>query len=104
MNPVSRHSSLTGTSDASKYWGINQSITYGSTPILSSTAGIVDTGTTLLYIATDAFKRYVQATGAKADEQTETGLYTITAAQYGALKTLEFKIVGTMSFTGQFLC
>ena len=43
---------LTTTSPASSYWGINQSISYGSTTILSSTAGVVDTGTTLILIAT----------------------------------------------------
>ncbi|KAG2044365.1 aspartic peptidase domain-containing protein [Suillus americanus] len=43
---------ITTTNPASTYWGINESITYGSTTILSSTAGIVDTGTTFLYIAT----------------------------------------------------
>ncbi|EIM87136.1 family A1 protease [Stereum hirsutum FP-91666 SS1] len=83
---------LTSTAPASKYWGIDQSITYGTTSILTNTAGIVDTGTTLLYIATEAFNRYVEATGAKQDAP--TGFYTITAAQYGALKTLNFKIGG----------
>ncbi|KAG2044376.1 aspartic peptidase domain-containing protein [Suillus americanus] len=43
---------ITTTNPASTYWGINESITYGSTTILSSTAGIVDTGTTFIYIAT----------------------------------------------------
>ena len=43
---------LTTTSPASGYWGIDQSITYGSDTILSSTAGVVDTGTTLILIAT----------------------------------------------------
>jgi saccharopepsin len=42
---------ITGTSPASAYWGIDQSLTYGSSTILSSTAGIVDTGTTLVLIA-----------------------------------------------------
>ena len=42
---------LTTTSPASLYWGIDQSITYGGSTILSSTAGIVDTGTTLILIA-----------------------------------------------------
>ena len=39
-------SPLTTTSPASEYWGIDQSITYGSaeTAILTATAGIVDTG------------------------------------------------------------
>jgi pepsin A len=43
---------LTTTSPSSYYWGIDQSITYGNTSILSATAGIVDTGTTLILIAT----------------------------------------------------
>ena len=49
------YTSVTTTSPASLYWGIDESITHGSgTTILSSTAGIVDTGTTLVLIATDA--------------------------------------------------
>ena len=43
---------LTTTSPASTFWGIDQSISYGGTTILSETAGIVNTGTTLLLIAT----------------------------------------------------
>lgn len=42
---------LTTTSPASYYWGIDQSISYGRSTILSETAGIVDTGTTLVLIA-----------------------------------------------------
>jgi pepsin A len=42
---------ITSTSPASAYWGIDQSISYGTTTILSTTAGIVDTGTTLILIA-----------------------------------------------------
>ena len=36
---------ITSTSPASSYWGIDASIAYGDTSILSLTAGIVDTGT-----------------------------------------------------------
>lgn len=43
---------LTTTQPSSFYWGINGSVKYGSKTILSSTAGIVDTGTTLVLIAT----------------------------------------------------
>ena len=52
------------------YWGINQDVTYGQngTSLLSGNAGIVDTGTTLLLIATDAFQKYQQATGATLDK------------------------------------
>jgi hypothetical protein len=34
------------------FWGINQTITFGSTTILNNGAGVVDTGTTLLLLAT----------------------------------------------------
>jgi hypothetical protein len=36
--------SVTKTSPASEFWGIDQSITYGTSKILSSKAGIFDTG------------------------------------------------------------
>jgi hypothetical protein len=42
---------VTTTSPASQFFGVDQSITFGSTPILSATAGIVDTGTTLVLLA-----------------------------------------------------
>ncbi|KAK0208939.1 aspartic peptidase A1 [Desarmillaria ectypa] len=84
---------LTNTYPASVYWGIDESITYGtSTTILSSTAGIVDTGTTLVYIASDAFARYRSATGATLDSN--TGLLRITSSQYSNLSSLFFKING----------
>ena len=51
VGPVS-YVPLTTTSPASTFWGIDQSIFYGADVILSSTAGIVDTGTTLILIAT----------------------------------------------------
>ncbi|EIW80837.1 aspartic proteinase [Coniophora puteana RWD-64-598 SS2] len=84
---------ITTTSPANEFWGIDQSITYGdSTSILSSTAGIVDTGSTLVLIATDAFERYQQATGAVTDNV--TGLLRITLGQYENLKDLNFNIGG----------
>ncbi|KAH0829210.1 acid protease [Lanmaoa asiatica] len=92
---------LTTTFPASEFWGIDQSISYGGTTILSSTAGIVDTGTTLILIATvrssrnpaDAFKRYQSLTSATLDST--TGLLTITSSQYANLQTLSFNIGGT---------
>jgi len=83
---------VTSTSPASEYWGIDQDVTYNGTTLLSS-SGIVDTGTTLIYIATDAYTKYVKATGAKLDST--TGLLKVTAAQYAALKPLNFVIGGT---------
>jgi len=60
---------ITHTSPASQYWGIDQTVSYGAsgTQLLKS-SGIVDTGTTLLLIATDAFQAYQKATGATLDQ------------------------------------
>ncbi|KAI0365368.1 acid protease [Pilatotrama ljubarskyi] len=83
---------VTSTAPASSYVGIDQSITYGSagTTILSSTAGITDTGTTLVLIASDALSAYQAATGAVADSA--TGLLKITAEQFANLESLFFHI------------
>jgi len=84
---------LTSTSPANEFWGINQSIRYGtSTSILSSTAGIVDTGTTLILIADDALTRYQRATGAVQDNA--TGLLRVTTSQFSNLQSLFFTING----------
>lgn len=83
---------ITTTSPASNYWGIDQSVAYGDTTILNTTAGIVDTGTTLLLLATDAFQAYQQATGGVEDQT--TGLLTITQDQYNNLQSLFFNIGG----------
>ncbi|KAG1843018.1 aspartic peptidase domain-containing protein [Suillus subalutaceus] len=58
---------ITTTNPESTYWGINESITYGSTMILSNTAGIVDTSTTYIFVATDAYTKYKAETGATVD-------------------------------------
>ncbi|KAH9841357.1 acid protease [Rhodofomes roseus] len=86
---------ITTTSPASNYWGINQDVTYGQngTSLLSGNGGIVDTGTTLLLIATDAFQKYQKATGATMDST--TGLLSITEAQYNNLQSLYFTIGST---------
>ncbi|KAG2755115.1 hypothetical protein P692DRAFT_20861605 [Suillus brevipes Sb2] len=69
---------LTTTYRASYYWGFNQSITYGSTTILSETAGIIDTNFILVFISTNAFR--VFQSGATSDES--TGLFRIDSTQY----------------------
>ncbi|KAI0755096.1 acid protease [Daedaleopsis nitida] len=86
---------ITATSPASAYWGIDQSVTYGGasgTPLLRASAGIVDTGTTLLLLATDAFQAYQRATGATLDRA--TGLLTLSDAQFSSLESLFFNIGG----------
>ncbi|KAG9312018.1 acid protease [Chiua virens] len=84
---------LTTTFPSSRFWGIDQSITYGDTTVLTSTSGIVDTGTTLILIATHAFQQYKSLTGATLDSA--TGLLTITSSQYANLQMLSFNIGGT---------
>lgn len=61
---------ITTTSPASAYWGADMSFTYGKDgkTIMPLTSGIVDTGTTLVMIASDAFQKYKEATGAELDE------------------------------------
>ncbi|KAF8170922.1 aspartic peptidase domain-containing protein [Pholiota molesta] len=85
---------ITSTSPASQYWGIDQTITYGSSgTVLLTSSGIVDTGTTLLLIATDAFNTYQTNTGATLDQT--TGLLTVTDDQLSNLQSLFFKIGST---------
>ncbi|EKM49034.1 uncharacterized protein PHACADRAFT_107685 [Phanerochaete carnosa HHB-10118-sp] len=85
---------LSTTPPASTFWGIDESITYGTSGIniLNETAGIVDTGTTLLLIASDAAMRYQQATGAVLDNS--TGLFRLTPSQFANLQSLFFHING----------
>ncbi|KAG2070301.1 acid protease [Suillus decipiens] len=73
-----------------KFWGIDSGIAYGNRVILTSTAGIVDCGTTLILIATDAYERYRRETGAIYD--LATTLLTISEDKYGALHNLHFYI------------
>ncbi|KAF5366346.1 hypothetical protein D9757_011466 [Collybiopsis confluens] len=74
------------------YWGIAQTVTYGSTTVLNNLQGIVDTGTTLIYLTPNSFNSYIKATGAVFDD--DTGLYKLTTAQFSALKNLNFVIGG----------
>ncbi|PPR05338.1 LOW QUALITY PROTEIN: hypothetical protein CVT26_011601 [Gymnopilus dilepis] len=83
---------VTSTAPSSEFWGIDQTITYGSTTILSQTAGIVDTGTTLVLLASDGFAAYQKATGGVNDRN--TGLLKITSAQFSNLQPLVFKTGG----------
>ena len=90
---------ITTSSSSNRFWGLDQAIDYGSTSILSNTAGIIDSGTATLLIATDAFQRYQTATGATLDSN--TGLLALPAAQFSELQSLFFTINGVeFEFTG----
>lgn len=61
---------------ASEYWGIAvAAFTYGSTS-LGSASGIVDTGTTLIYIPTTAYNKFLSATGGKTDSNSGLAVFT----------------------------
>jgi len=88
------YTAVTTTEPASYYVGITQSITYGtSTTILSESAGIADTGTTLILLSPTAYEKYEKATGATYDD--DTGLLRLTTAEYDKLESLYFDIGGT---------
>ncbi len=57
------HSPITGTSPSKKYWGVDAAFLYGTNrgvlyTILGTTAGVIDAGTTLLYIGTGMLLRF----------------------------------------------
>ncbi|KAG6327932.1 hypothetical protein ID866_11157 [Astraeus odoratus] len=83
---------VTTSDPASLYWGIDASISYNGSSILSLSAGIIDTATALILIADDAFSRYQSATGATLEPS--TGLYTISDDQYNNIQVLSFDIGG----------
>ncbi|KZT38604.1 acid protease [Sistotremastrum suecicum HHB10207 ss-3] len=87
---------ITSAYPSCAFWGIDQNFTYGSTSLSPGLSGIVDTGTTLLLLATDIYDKYVQATGARLDKN--SGLLRITQAQYQNLQNLNF-IIGGTTFT-----
>lgn len=78
-------SSVTSTPGASRYWGINATSTYGNETIMPLASGILDTGTTLVLLASDFFQKYKNVTGAVLDH--ETGLLKLTKAQFAQLET-----------------
>jgi hypothetical protein len=47
--------SITKSSPSRDYWGIDQTVTYAGMTICKDVAGIVDTGTTMILLATGAY-------------------------------------------------
>ncbi|KAG2361484.1 acid protease [Suillus spraguei] len=85
-----RFTPTTLTFPSSRYWGFDQRITYGPRIILGLTAGIIDSSSTFIWLASDAFDRYRVETGGNLDAATR--LLTITPAQYDNLLDLDFHI------------
>lgn len=89
-------SSVTSTPTASNYWGINATATYGNkkTTIMPLASGILDTGTTLVLLASDFFDEYKSVTGAVLDEK--TGFLKLTKTQFAQLETF-YIVAGDVS-------
>ncbi|OAX38322.1 acid protease [Rhizopogon vinicolor AM-OR11-026] len=88
---------VTETYPAAGYWGVNVSdVIYGSHSVIpQSTAGVVDTGTTLILIADDFFAVYMAAIpGAYIDDN--TGLIVIPASSVAGMQPLKFKFGKTV--------
>ncbi|EMD36918.1 hypothetical protein CERSUDRAFT_137265 [Gelatoporia subvermispora B] len=85
---------LTTTEPANQFVGIDQDMLYGTkdstTVLLEGASGIVDTGTSLLLIASDAFQQYLTLTGATPDDA--TGLLKIDPKDYAKVHSLWFRI------------
>ncbi|KAG2353839.1 aspartic peptidase domain-containing protein [Suillus spraguei] len=92
---------LTNTMPALTHWGFDQRIVYGNTEILQLTAGVVDSATTFIWIASDAYDRYKTLTRANYDPR--TGMLSITTKQYDALWPLQFHIGGVRQFSNLYL-
>jgi len=88
---------VTTTYPSNYYWGVNVTgATYGATTVIpGSYAGIVDTGTTLIYIADDWYTTYQNSIpGAYYDEE-YTGLIVIPDSSIPLLQPFDFYIGGT---------
>lgn len=99
---------------AAAYWGISiASFTYGSTTLASGATGIVDTGTTLIYIPTSAYNKFLSAAGGSTDNNSGLAAfstkptanfsikfgsttYTLTPAQY-LVPTAQYSAFGLSS-------
>lgn len=86
---------ITTVEPANHYWGIDQSLAYGSqkATLFDTTSGIVDTGSTLLLISQEAYETYCNLTNAKMDSY--TGLLKISDDDFAKLESLYFGIGGT---------
>lgn len=79
---------------ASSYWGINTAgLSYGSTSLEGAASAIVDTGTTLIYIPSSAYSKFLSASGGTTDSS--SGL-----ARWTKAPTSNFVItIGSVAYT-----
>ncbi|PCH39175.1 aspartic peptidase A1 [Wolfiporia cocos MD-104 SS10] len=87
---------VTATEPAGYYWGVNVTgATYGATTVIpGSYAGIVDTGTTLIYIADNWYSTYQASIPGAYYDSEDTGLIVIPESSVASLKNFTFQIGG----------
>ncbi|KZT68718.1 acid protease [Daedalea quercina L-15889] len=85
---------VTTTFPSAYYWGINVTgATYGKTTVIpGSYAGIVDTGTTLIYIADDWFQTYVDSIPGAYYDGNNTGLIVIPFESIALMEPFTFYV------------
>ena len=67
---------------AAPYWGLGSlSFSYGSTSLATGASGIVDTGTTLIYIPSTAYSRFLSATGGSTDPNSGLAVFSTRPTQ-----------------------
>lgn len=72
---------------AAPYWGLSiASFTYGSTTLATSQTGIIDTGTTLIYIPTTAYNKFLSASGGSTDSNSGLAAFTTKPTSNFAIK------------------
>lgn len=67
-----QYTSLQTSGAAAPFWGISASFKYNNTKLGSTKAGIVDTGTTLIYFPTHSYQAFLKATNGTDDSGSAT--------------------------------
>ncbi|CAE6472401.1 unnamed protein product [Rhizoctonia solani] len=84
---------ITENEPLNKYWGFDQVIKYGDQILQPSSAGVLDSGATMIYITDKAFQKYSESIpGSKIDPSTE--LLEIPQESIDKMKSLFFYING----------
>jgi hypothetical protein len=87
-----RFSPLSTKPLANQYWAVDASFSYNGRALMPATPTVLDSGTTLIVLNSDAFQQYKAATGATEDPK--TGMLRIPEDYYKYIKNLDIWIQG----------
>ncbi|CAH7669590.1 aspartic peptidase domain-containing protein [Phakopsora pachyrhizi] len=88
----------TDSQPASNYFGVNMTITAGKNTIMENSAGIVDTGTTLILISQEALQRYMALIPGSKLETGAASFISMPPSSVASVPVLEFDF-GTFKAT-----